>query len=494
MYNMYMNIKRAGLCLLLTVLIFIRTAAIAVEEVYEEELFKSIKIKENSNLTIANCVAAAFKNSPKIKRQKYNLDAAKSEFGMAKSQYFPVISAGVGFYNENNSDNIYYDSHYRELPSVGVAINKLIWDFGKTTAYIKMEEFYKIGAEYEFVDSICSTLFDVKAKYYNVLRRKALLESALTDVKINEKFVEAAKSKQKIDLITANSNLNRAKVSLYDAQKDYDNAKIDLNNSMYLESNINYNINPTSTFSYNNDFTYEHKLSNNNEFKPKVFPFALEKAVEIAYENSPDLQVLITTENAMKQALKYIKKTYFPDLTGSAGYGFNKIIPSSNNSLQVGVSLNSSVNIMELKHNINRANAQLDLASNEITLFKKDLYFEVKHAFNNVEKSEKEINIAKLEASQAFESLKEVEKLYKSDELNYVALQKAREDYISAINKYINSLYDYNIALIQVEMAMHYHIADIHHKSEHAVHHHSDELIEHLNEVLNCDEKDIEDI
>ena len=40
-----------------------------------------------------------------------------------------------------NSDSIYYDRHYRDLPAVGVSINKLVWDFGKTTAYMKMEEF-----------------------------------------------------------------------------------------------------------------------------------------------------------------------------------------------------------------------------------------------------------------------------------------------------------------------------------------------------------------
>ena len=44
------------------------------------------------------------------------------------------------------------------------------------------------------------------------------------------------------------------------------------------------------------------------------------------------------------------------------------------------------------------------------------------------------------------------------------------------------------MALIQVEMAMHYHIVDIHHKSEHAMCYHSEALINHLNEVLGCDE------
>jgi hypothetical protein len=40
-------------------------------------------------------------------------------------------------------------------------------------------------------------------------------------------------------------------------------------------------------------------------------------------------------------------------------------------------------------------------------------------------------------------------------------------------------------------MAMHYHLVDIHHKSEHAMHYHSAELIEHLNKVLGCDEKEV---
>ena len=85
-----------------------------------------------------------------------------------------------------------------------------------------------------------------------------------------------------------------------------------------------------------------------------------------------------------------------------------------------------------------------------------------------------------------------VEEQYKSNQLNYVALQDARKDYTNALTKYIETMYDYNVSLIQVEMAMHYHIVDIHHKSDHAVHYHSDELIKHLNEVLGCDEKEVQ--
>lgn len=455
----------------------------------DEELFYPIEIKNGMTLSVKDCVSIAFKNSPKIKRQKYNLDIAKSNLGIAKAQYFPVISTGIGFYNENNSDNNYYIDHYRELPSVGITINKLVWDFGKTTAYIKMEDFYKIGAEYEFMDSLCSTLFDVKEKYYNLLRTKALLQVAINNVEINQNFVSYAKNKKRPDLTTAELNLSDAQVRLLEAQNNYNNARLDLNNSMYLDSQPDFDIKNTYTFAYENDYAYGKNI--NNTFEPEKFELPLENAIEIAYDNSPDLSVLIATKQAMEQALLYIKRAYLPDLYANVGYVYNKSNQTSNNNLQVGVNLSSNVNIMELKHSIKNADAQLNLADNEITLFKKNLYFEVKRALNNVDKVQCQIPIAKIEVEQAINNLRLVETKYKTNELNYVALQNAKKDYLSAVTNYIETIYKYNIALIQIEMAMHYHIVDIHHKSEHAMKYHSKELIEQLNKVLGCDEKEV---
>lgn len=474
------------------VLLTLQVGCIKVLAIEDDDLFKPVDIHDGSVLTILDCVSTAFKNSPKIKRQKYNLDIAKSNLGIAKSQYFPVINIGAGFYNENNSDNTYYNSHYRELPSVGVSVNKLVWNFGKTTAYIKMEEFYKIGAEYEFMDSLCNTLFDVKLKYYALLRAKALQLVAQNNVEINENFLKLAQTKHRPDIKTAELNLSESEIKLLEAQNEYKNAKIDLNNSMYLDSQPDYTIKDTHTFSYGNDYAYNEKSNCSEAFIPMTFTFPLDKAVEIAYDNSPDLSVLVATKQAMEQNLLYIKRTYLPDLTANAGYGFNNSNQTANNSFKVGVNLSSSVNLMELKHSIKGADAQLSIADNEIELFKKDLYFEVKKALNNVDKYQNQIPTAKMEVEQSLENLHLVEEQYKSNQLNYVALQDARKDYTNALTKYIETMYDYNVSLIQVEMAMHYHIVDIHHKSDHAVHYHSDELIKHLNEVLGCDEKEVQ--
>lgn len=493
-YYVYMKTRKI-ICTALTVTLLFGMGSLsyAIEDEHDHsELFRPIIVQDGMELSVADCVAAAFKNSPKIRRQKYNLDLAKSNVGIAKSQFFPVIGAGVGYLHQNNSNGDYYAIKYRELPNVGVTVNQLVFDFGKSTANIKMEEFYKIGAEYEFMDSLCHTLFDVKLKYYNLLRQEALLKVAKNNVEINEKLLALGRSKDSEDVQTASLQLNKARIQLIETQNNYHHAKINLDNAMYLGYQPDYKIKSTHTFSYNNDYAYDEPQGKADAFEPEIFQFPLDRAVDIAYDNSPDLHVLINTKKAMEQSLKYVKRKYLPELRANAGYGYlNTNTQSSNNGLTIGVNLSTDVNFMELKHSIKGANTQLALADNEIELFKKDLYYEVKRALSNVERSQSQIPIARMAVVNSIENLRIIEAKYIDDTLDYYAVHDARQEYIEALTRYINTLYEYNKSLIEVEMAMHYHIVDIHHKSEHAVHYHSDELIKHLNEALGCDEKEI---
>ena len=478
--------------LLFVFLLLFSNYAFAIEEVKEQALFDSVEIKDGTTLNLKECIATAFRNSPNIKRKKYELDLAKANVGIAKSQYFPVIGAGVGFYNENNTNNTGYYSHNKNFPTVAASINQLIWNFGKTTAYIKMEEFYKLGAQYEFSDSLCSTLFDVKTKYYNVLYAKASVDIAQFNKEINEKFVEMANGRSKYELTTAQINLSDANVQLVEAQNNYRNALIDLSNSMYLENQPNYFIAPTKTFNFDSSFFKSPKPLADSQFIPEPFNFDISKVVEIAYHNSPELKILTAIKDAMVQSLKYVKKTYMPDLTAGLGYGFNKTNhEGSNSGVQVGVNLTSNVNLMELKHGIKAAQAQIDIAENEILIFKKDLFFEVKRALNNVDKAQRQIPFSQTYLDEGLDNFHLIEEQYMARNIDYTSLQDARKDYIQLLYNYADSIYNYNIALIQLEEAMHYHIADIHHKSNHAIEYHDEDILHSLDKVLECEEEEV---
>lgn len=463
------------------------SSAVIAHDGAELEFFHPVNITKDKPLDIMDCVSLAYQNSPKIKRQKYNLDIAKSNLGIARSGYFPVISAGVGFYNENNSDSIYYDKHYRDLPSVGVSINKMIWDFGKTTAYIKMEEFYKIGAEYEFMDSLCSTLFEVKRKYYNLLRTKAIRDITIENIKMQEYLTKLMENKHP-DWDNAGGVMSANTIMNIEAEEDYKTAKVDLDNALYINKSVDYDIVQTDTFSYQVPDNMEKWKKSYKVPEFKNFNFKRSDAAGIAYKNSPDLHVLIATKKAMNESLKYIKRSYLPELNANVGYGYNNTLRTSNSSLRVGVTLDSTVNLMELKHSIKGADAQLALAQNEINLFKQDLYYEIQRAFNNVDKIEEQLPYSRQNVYFSYNTYSIALDNYKRGLVDYVALQDAKADYINSNIGYVNKLYEYNLALIQLEMAMHCHIVDIHHKSGHAVHHHSEELISDLIKALECTE------
>lgn len=496
---------------------------------------ENTQIKKDSMLTLADCVNIAINNSPNIKKYEYNLEVAKSNVGIAKSAYFPTLGGGVGIYQDYNS-NKHYDgdgSSNRDLPSAQVYLNQLIWNFGKTSALINMQKFYELAAEYEFMDSICNTIYDVKTKYYNALKAQAIRDIQYNNLLICEKnywrakkFYESGK-KPKIDFVNAEVFLTEAKMQLTDAQTNYDIAMADLGNSLYVAFAPDFKIKKIKTFNFHDIYTpkelydrsaytkgnqlsetLQDKNIKNIAYRTKIeknmiseivtselmeLPFSMDESFKMAYKNSPDLWVLDATLDAMKQSVLYIKREYYPDIIGSVGYGYNNTRTLSNNNFNMSVNMTTAVNIKQLKHEIDRANAQVNLAGNDIALFKQDLYFEVKKCFLNVNKGELQVINVQQKVEEALENYQLADKRYDSLENDYIALQQARSNYTNAKILYAQTLYDYNIALANLEIAMHYHLDDLHHLAQHALQYHYKEIFNKLESALHCEYIDKEE-
>ena len=464
-------------------------------------------ITDGTELTIQDCISIGLKNSPNIKKKKYDLDIAKSNIGIAKSVYFPIFGAGVGYGQINNSNNKYLQSLYRELPNVGVNLHKMIWDFGRSSALIKMEEFYKIGAEYEFMDSVCTTVFDIKTKYYDVLRAQSLLEIKKLNLSINSNLISNISRKVKsgtaeeADLLNAQTQQYIIQSDIIECEDLLKNSIENLNNSMYFVGAPDYKLVRTGSYeeSYK-DKSNPYKFVSNK--KPSKFyakakndsfvlpSFTYDEAVEIAYKNSPDLKVLFSTKKAMEQSLLAIKRSYYPELSGDVGYNFVNTNRFSNNDLTLGVNISSSLNAMELKHSLKGASAHVKSAENEIEKFKQDLYFQVRKSLNIVNKSKEQIPLANEQLKKAEANFEKTINLYNNGKKNQLELLYARCEYISAMENCVEKIYNYNIALINLEISMHYHLIDIHDRTEHAIKYHDEDIIDKFDNIMDCDKHD----
>lgn len=444
---------------------------------------EQMSVEKNAVLNIKDCITIALQNSPKIKKARYNYGLARGNLGIAKSEYFPTLGVGTGYNITDNRNN--RRSTNSNIYSAEASINQLLFNFGKTNANIKMYNFDRVAALYEFEDMVLETIFGVKTNYYGVLAAKATLDVNRANVQINERNYQRTKAyfeegiKSKIDLVNAEVYLSDSKVTLVESEKAYKNALVQLNNSMYIAFAPEYEIENTETFNFQNNYapvnlekidekkdlstppkdvsnafltSQVEKINVLDNYKFKPFPYTFDESVNLAYKNRPDLKAYDATLKAMQESLKYTKREYLPEISASAGYGYRD--QYNTNSFNVGINLSSSVNIKGQKHKIDNAKIQVQLAENEIEQAKQDIYFEVQNLYINMVQLEKQIPLLAVKVKQTLENFELADGRYAVGLGDYIELQDAKVNYNNAQVSYVQTVYNYNVARANLERAI----------------------------------------
>lgn len=444
---------------------------------------EDINVQQGSVLSLNDCISIALNHNPAIKNARYNYGISKSNVGVARSEFFPTVGVGTGYsYNTTSSSKINTDTN---AYTVQATLNQLLWNFGRTNANIKMQKFYLIADEYNFYNTVRETTFNVKQKYYEVLVARATVLINKAYVQINERNYQRTKAyfdegiKSKIDLVNAEVTLSDSKIQLVQAENSYKNSLVNLNNAMYLVNAPAYSISGTEVFNNVNDNVApvdltkitkpsdkeisklplnvkDAKLTSSVEtlelltdYKVDEFPYSFEECMKMAYKNRADLKAYNSTLDAVKQNLLFVKRNYYPELSASAGYGFRNT--NSTNSLNVGLNLSSSVNIMNQKYKVDAAKYQVDIAENSLNQLNQDIFFEVQNAYINMVELEKQIPLLAVKVRQTLENYELAEGRYYVGLGDYIQLQDAKVNYNNAQCSYIETIYKYNVARANLE-------------------------------------------
>lgn len=443
---------------------------------------EEIKVEQGSVLSLRDCIAIALNNNPGIKSARYNYGISKANVNIARSEFFPTVGIGTS-YNFNGVDSKRTTSSTNTY-SVEAQLNQLLWNFGRTNAHIKMQKFYLIADKFVFDNTVRETIFNVKQKYYEVLaaRTTVLINQAYVD--INERNYLRTKAyfdegiKSKIDLVNAEVTLSDSKITLIKSENTYKNSLVNLNNAMYLANAPTYSISGTEDFNIKDNvapvdltkitkpsdaeisqvpvsvkdaklISSVEKLEVLADYKVSEFPYSFEECIKMAYKNRADLKAYSSTLDAVKENLLYVKRNYYPELSATAGYGFRDTNRTS--SINVGVNLSSSVNIMNQKAKVDVAKLQVDLAQNSLNQLNQDIYFEVQNAYIDMIELEKQIPLLAVKVRQTFENYELAEGRYYVGLGDYIQLQDAKVNYNNAQTSYIETIYKYNVARANLE-------------------------------------------
>ena len=444
------------------------------------------EIEKGVTLSVDDCIELAIKNSPEIQIYEQQIKMQDYKVGQSKASYFPTVGASIG-HDYGNTD-VGYRATQSKTSTARVSLNQLIYSFGKVFSQVKMQKFYKIAAEYDLQTAILNATNRVKSAYYAVLAAKANVDIQKANVQVNERQYDRTKAffdeglVSKIDLVNQEVYLSDSKIGLVSAENLYQNSIVNLNNAMFVVNAPEYNIENTETFNFKNNYaeinllnvantttkedgtvepknavltTQVEKTDILDNYKFTKYPYSLDESVERAYKNRPDLLSMQATKNAVNEALRYTKKSYLPDLTGSVGYNWMNNSHYSSNGVSLGAYLSmSNLNVMDTNLRIKESKAQLEIANQNVELVKQNIYFDVQNAYINMIQLEKNIPLLQTKVRQTLENYELADARYEVGLGNFIELQDAKENYNNAQRDYVQTIYKYNVALTDLQTAM----------------------------------------
>lgn len=440
-----------------------------------------IPLSQMAVMTIDDCVNYALEHNPQLKVSQERIEAARAGIGQARANYAPRFSVGYNLYHKNNQATMVVRS-YDNAMGLNVKISETIWDFGRTTAKIKMAKYDTQAAEYDHSFETLEVIYLVRINYYKVLSALADLDIFEQNVRIQTLNYERTKAmfdeglKSKIDVVNAEVNLADAKIQLVDGQNYLLNSIIALQDSMYYQEDKPFIVTNTENFNFLKA-DYKKKIESTEGTKVpapvmkknedglvmlssgiehndiiqdyKLHPMKLTKqqAVDKALELRPDLLSDRMLIKVQEESLKAIKRQYAPSISADFSWSYTKDEHSYSSPLQVGAGIDlGSVNPYGIHYQIKEGENMLNIAKHNVNIAKSSIYWEVQDNYINMRQMEREIPLMNTKVKATLENFELADGRYSVGLNNYVELQDALRNYNQAQLNFVESVLKYNIA------------------------------------------------
>ena len=441
----------------------------------------TVPLSQLTVMTIDDCVQYALEHNPNLKVSEERIEAARAGIGKARANYAPKFSVGFNLYHKNNQATQVVHTTDNSL-GVTAKVSETIWDFGRTTAKIKMAKYDTQAAEYDYGYETLEVIYLVRTNYYKVLSALADLNIFEQNVRIQTLNYERTKAmfdeglKSKIDVVNAEVNLSEAKIKLVEGQNALLNYLIDLQDSMFYQEKKPFIVTNTENFNFL-QADYKKKIEESNDTKVpapvikknvdglvlissgiehndiiqdyKLNPLKITKqqAVDKALELRPDFLSDKMLVKVQEESLKAIKRQYAPSINADLSWSYTKNEHSYSSPLQVGAGIDlGSVNPYGIHYQIKEGENLLNIAKHNVNISKSTIYWDVQDNYINMRMMERQIPLMNTKVKATLENFELADGRYSVGLNNYVELQDALKNYNQAQLNFVESVLKYNIA------------------------------------------------
>ena len=412
-------------------------------------------------LTLSEAIHTALANNPSVKAAQYDVEASESQIRQAESGYFPQIYLSEAFNRTTNPMWAFgaklnqsaitlqdFDPVKLNDPD---AINNFATDFyvdwsiyegGKTRLSVSQARETHEGmalnlqrTRQNIVAKTATVYIGLLLAHKNVSVVRQALETAQAHLKIVHSRYESG-FVVKSDLLRAQVRIAELEQELLEAEIRVEMALANLNAVMGVPDETT--LNPVTPFE-------------------KCLPLqgSLGEWIQTALTNRPDFQLLVLQESIARDEVTKSKTGHFPSLNLVGNYQINSenfSETADNYALGAVLKLN-----LYSGHRISAKTAEAKASLQKIKSMQKnmelDIRVQTKQAFLLAQSNWKQIQVTQTTVEHAQEGLRIVSNRYKNGLLTIVSLMDADVSLHRAQTRHFQSLHDYRVAKINLELA-----------------------------------------
>jgi outer membrane protein len=430
---------------------FSRTASLQVPS--SEEVQQELTAPASGapmRLTRVQAEQLALKNNPRVSVGRLLALAQHQIYRETRAAELPNFNGAITAVDANEGSRIgagsLTASRLLEHAGAGVTLGQLITDFGRTTNLVSYSKLQEKARNANALATTEDVVLATDQAFYNALQAQALLKVAQQTVttrgSVQHQIDELTRSKLKsgLDLSFADVNLSQAKLLQLDAQNNVDSTIAALSAVLGFDKQVSY------------ELTEE-------EAQPPSPPPDVDVLIQAAIQQRPDLQALTYDQQAAEKFRRAQRDQLWPTISALGIAGATPVRPDCFggcfpnyfiSSWYGAVGVNISVPIFNgflFSAQASEAKYRAQAATESTRDLRDQVVRNVQTAWLTAKTAFQRVSVAAELAKQADLSLTLAQGRYQLGLSSIVELSQAQLQQTDAAIGYVNSQYQYRLAL-----------------------------------------------
>jgi outer membrane protein len=405
---------------------------------------------QDSVLTLPRALEIADKYQPTIVQARQNLRVAEGQAKDALAAYFPDITGSAKYTWSETENQVSSTSSslpkafsssipattHNENYNLGISLNQLLFDFGKTNAAVRQANYNVVSARERLQLARDQVAYQIKIAYYSLLKAQALVKVATEQMDQFQLQLDQIQILLDVgrttgyDRTKAQVNLSNSRAQLLNAQNSVITSRATLNQTMGLIEDPGYQI-ELPVF---NDYTAE-----------------LSDLMKTASEHNPELLALTAEDKMASSAVDASIAGLFPTLSASAGLSWSGSKFPLPWTWSIGPALAGT--IFDGLRNINKIDemtAQLKSAHSRKAAKEQQIYLNLSQALTQLQNAQQQLKVREETVKEAELNVSQVKDRYNVGRASMLEVTDAQLTLTTARANLIQARYDQQSAIASI--------------------------------------------